>query len=227
MTLGLDISSSGAEKLIMYVLVANIAQPILSLIYFNYNGIFTSMLAGREWSQFAKRRKGLRVSDVPAGSQRSTYFLQLPYRYAVPIMILSGVIHWLVSQSFVLVAIEPYDFDGSPMPVWPLDAKSYSGPYLALSYSSLAIFLVFMMIVILMASTVLLAAGPSFLPGLPLAGNCSAVVAAACHVDREKERDDVAQKALKWGVVSSYEGVYHCAFSSKEVERPNKHDFYA
>ncbi|KAF2175728.1 hypothetical protein K469DRAFT_743214 [Zopfia rhizophila CBS 207.26] len=95
------------------VLLANLAQPILSFLYFSYNGLFTCMLLGYEWSQYAHRRKGLRVSRAPSGEQRSTYFLQLPYRFALPLMVLSGVLHWLVSQSIFLVSIDLYDFQGS------------------------------------------------------------------------------------------------------------------
>lgn len=67
------------------------------------------LLAEREWNQFARKARGLRISSIPSSSQRSSYFLQLPYRFAIPIMLLSGVLHWLVSQSIFLVAVETYD----------------------------------------------------------------------------------------------------------------------
>ena len=68
-------SINGPTTSVGIVLFANIAQPILSLIYFTYNGIFTCMLAEREWYQFARKRGGLRI---PSGSQQSSCFLQLP-----------------------------------------------------------------------------------------------------------------------------------------------------
>src|SRR5882762_8193321 len=78
---------------------------------------FTGMLAGLEWSQMAWQKKSLRVSQNPQGEQRSSYFLQLPYRYAIPLLGFSAVMHWLVSRSiFVLVAVtaEKDDPQGNP-----------------------------------------------------------------------------------------------------------------
>ena len=223
---GSNLPTSEASRLLSYVVIANIAQSVLPFVYFSLNGLLTSMLAGREWSQFTIKRKGLRVSCVPTGSQRSNYFLQLPYRFVIPIMIISATLQWLVSESISVVAVEPYDFDGHLMTAWELDAISYSGPYLALAYSHLAILLIFMMLAVLMIIVPVLGRRLSFPPGLPLAGSCSAVIAAACHVDRVKGGDDMALKPLQWGVVSSMNGVYHCAFSSKEVDSPNEYDLY-
>ncbi|KAK3493802.1 hypothetical protein B0T13DRAFT_449695 [Neurospora crassa] len=74
------IDDSEADPLLSNVILVNTQQLILSVLYFTYHGLFTSMCAAVEWSKFAICRKGLRVSDTPTGSQRSTYFLQLPYR---------------------------------------------------------------------------------------------------------------------------------------------------
>jgi hypothetical protein len=87
------------------VLIANSPQIILSAIYYSYNGLFTTFLLSNELNQFAATRKGLRVSIRPEQSQRSTYFLQLPYRYGIPLMVFSGVLHWLCSQSLFLVSV--------------------------------------------------------------------------------------------------------------------------
>jgi len=64
------------------VLIANSPQVLLSVLYLNYNGLFSCVVANDEWSRFAHSRKPLRVTS-PAGQQRSTYFLSLPYRYAI------------------------------------------------------------------------------------------------------------------------------------------------
>ena len=39
----------------------------------------------------AHQQKGLRVSGIPEGSQRSYYFLSLPYRVGVPLVALSSL----------------------------------------------------------------------------------------------------------------------------------------
>lgn len=74
-------NASGNLTLIGNVLKANIAQIILSMLYFTYNGLFTGMLLAREWDSFALERKDLRVNSThPIVHQRSSYLLQLPYR---------------------------------------------------------------------------------------------------------------------------------------------------
>jgi hypothetical protein len=68
--------------LIPTTLFANLPQGILSFLYLTYNGLFSCMLGAYEWNRFAQFRKSLRVT-APEGSQRSTYYLQLPYTYAI------------------------------------------------------------------------------------------------------------------------------------------------
>merc|ERR1711981_143363 len=79
------------------VLIANAGQTVLSFLYFSCNGLLTSMLLAHEWSGYALTRKGLRVSGRPQGDQRSTYFLQLPFRYAIPLVLFGTILHWLAS----------------------------------------------------------------------------------------------------------------------------------
>lgn len=66
------------------VLIANSPQALLSFLFLTYNGLFTCMLLADEWSGHAKERKTLRVTS-PIGQQRSTYRLQLPYKYSIPL----------------------------------------------------------------------------------------------------------------------------------------------
>ncbi|ORY16815.1 hypothetical protein BCR34DRAFT_461170, partial [Clohesyomyces aquaticus] len=80
--------------------IANAPQLLVSILYFLYNALFTCMLSGLEWSKFSTRRSHLRVSDpVPNGHQKSTFWLQRPYRYSVPLLAASALLRWLVSQT--------------------------------------------------------------------------------------------------------------------------------
>ncbi len=97
------------------VLVANSPQLLASATYFLYNQIITSMVLTSECNDFAIHRKALRVSK-PVGRQRSTYYLQLPYRYAVPLMVISCLLHWLISQSFFFVNLTIFGINGEPHP---------------------------------------------------------------------------------------------------------------
>lgn len=85
------IPSSGVGGLFENALVANSPRPIFSFLYFTINGLFSGMLAASEWSKLETKRKGLRVYASPTGAQRSSYTLQLPYKYALPLILLSGL----------------------------------------------------------------------------------------------------------------------------------------
>ena len=102
---------SPAQQVVASVLVANVPQLILSFLYLNLNGLLTSIFSAMEWSDFVLERKTLRVSN-PKGAQRSTYFLQLPYKMGVPLIVVSGLLHWLVSQSIFLVVVARMSLPG-------------------------------------------------------------------------------------------------------------------
>lgn len=78
--------------------LANAPQFLLAAMYMTFNAVFTCMATAREWNSLAKEHKGLRVSN-PKGEQREIYFLQLPYRWALPLNTFGGFIHWLMSQA--------------------------------------------------------------------------------------------------------------------------------
>ena len=62
--------------------------------------------------------------------------------------------------------------------------------------------------------------------GIPVASNCSAAISAACHPPPEDE--DAALGLVQWGAVSSDEqGVGHCSFSSRPVQRLEQGKSYA
>ena len=206
-----DVSNAGG--LLLMVLVANSPQIILSFLYFSYNGIFTCMLLAKEWRTYGSKRNFLRVT-TPSGRQRSTYRLQLPYRYGVPLLIGSGILHWLVSQSIFLVRIDVYE------------TKPFKNTGLGVStcgYSPMAIIFV----IILGFIVILVGIANGFRKvkdGMPLAGSCSAAISAACHPP--KADVNASSKRLMWGVVAevdpndSHDRVGHCSFSSFDVETP-------
>ncbi|KAF2790980.1 hypothetical protein K505DRAFT_310397 [Melanomma pulvis-pyrius CBS 109.77] len=206
------------KSTIQNILIANSAQLILSFLYFAYNGLFTCMLLGYEWYSYAHQRKGLRVSRAPIGAQRSTYFLQLPYRFALPLMALSGVLHWLVSQSIFLVAINAKSWNGIERTSWT-----------SCGYSPMAILSVlclgsFMTIAIVGFGFV------TFKPGMVLVGSCSAAISAACHnaTCDSVDGNSAAAGKLKWGAVGkNSENVGHCTFSTEEVDLPSEGEIYA
>ncbi len=174
------------------------------------------MLLAEEWSGYAHERKPLRVTNA-MGEQRSTYRLQLPYRYGIPLLVLSGTLHWLVSQSLFLARVTAFAPDGSE------DVKASVS---MIGYSCIAIITV----IILGSVVVLLGIAMGFRrykAGMPLVGSCSAAISAACW--RPSEDEGVERKGIMWGVVGSKDeqGIGHCCFSSWDVERPVAGEMYA
>ncbi|KAL5380969.1 hypothetical protein DPSP01_007501 [Paraphaeosphaeria sporulosa] len=61
---------------LQYIILAKLAQPVLSFLYFSYESLFTTMLLGYEWVSYTHQWKGLRVLHPGEGAQRSMCFLQ-------------------------------------------------------------------------------------------------------------------------------------------------------
>ena len=135
-------------------------------------------------------------------------------------MVLSGVLHWLVSQSIFLVAIDVYDSDGT---------NEYYDSVKTCGYSPIAIISVLVLGIFMVLAGLAFGFVP-FKSGMNLAGSCSAAISAACH---NGELDGIdghcaAREEVKWGVVGrSLDGVGHCAFSDRDVEFPRKGEMYA
>ena len=200
------------------ILLANLPQTILSFLYLTYNSLFTCMLAGHEWSLFSHHHRTLRVTS-PRPGQRSTYWLQLPYTYAIPLMTLSGLFHWLTSQSIFLARIEISDPLGKTTPA----SRSTMG------YSCIAVIFVLMLGIL----ALLTAAGMGyrlFAAETTTVSSCSAAISAACHVWGE-DLEEIGGKKVCWGdvgIAPTTLGVRHLAFSSKEgVRKPLIREVYA
>ena len=192
------------------VLVANSPQLLLSFLYFAYNGLWTCMLLAKEWTGYARERKPLRVTS-PVGRQRSTYRLQLPYRYGIPLLILSGFLHWLVSQSIFLVDLEAYYPDGTP-DTYP------AASIVACGYSPITI----LTAIIVGTIVLLLGLASGFRrykqSSISFAGSCSAAISAACHPPLGDNR--ASGKAVMWGACGGEEdGDWGKDMSVVEVER--------
>ncbi|KAK0862416.1 hypothetical protein LTS02_007174 [Friedmanniomyces endolithicus] len=195
------------------VVGGNVFTPLLanaiavSFVYLFYNSVFTSMLLAHEYSSFARTRKPLRTSN-PVGSQKSSYWLQLPYRYIVPIMTAMAVLHWMIGRSLFLVQINMYNQWGA----------RYDGTN-AIGYSLLAIIFALVVGGMLILGIVAMSCR-TLESGMPLAASCSLAISAACHPNAGDE--DAALKSIMYGVETAGQldekGCRHAAFSSRKVE---------
>ncbi|CEF87671.1 hypothetical protein FGSG_11451 [Fusarium graminearum PH-1] len=174
-------------KIIDFVLMANLPQLLLSITYFIYNNMFTYLCTEKEWNSYGGAFKPLRVSQ-PKGQQRSTYRLQLPYRYSIPLMVVSTFMHWFVSNAIYVFVAEGDYYELGQL---SSDPSSYNtddsgtglskDAYVGVGYSTPTI-------LVLLIATIILPVIPTLLrhrkvkTSMPLSGASSAVITAACHV---------------------------------------------
>ncbi|GAM91408.1 hypothetical protein ANO11243_094580 [Dothideomycetidae sp. 11243] len=213
---------NGPQGLLNDVFITNLPQLIFSIVYLVYNAMYTAMLTAREWARFARRQsppRPLRVT-FPQGAQCSTFFLQLPVTYGVPLMVMSAVAHWVISQSFFIISVK---FIG-------LDSVNDTISYVVAGYSGLAVIIALILGVVLVLIFGLV--GLQRLPAtaIPFVGSCSAAISAACHGEAD------AMEPVSWGAVSNIytighdpreDGqIGHCAFGHDILEDPTEGRYY-
>ena len=212
--------SDYTTNLLTSTLLANTPQLILSLLYFAYNALFTCELVEQEWNDFGRYKKPLRVS-LPKGEQKSTYWLNVHYKFGIPFIAAAFFLHWLISRAIFLVNIR---FE-TPTPDFPPEFSMNIVHLAQAGWSPIAV------IISIIAAALVLLVGLLFglrryPPGPPLSGCCSLIIAAACHAEPE-ELPGLSERRLQWGVTSYHDGIGHCTFSSRDVAEPNTRDVYA
>lgn len=209
--------STPKQQIIAAILVANLPQTILSFLYLNLNGLVTSLWMSAEWLSYSTVRRPLRVSE-PTGVQRMTFFLQLPYHISAPLMVLSGILHWLVSQSFFLAVVAEYNWDGTLLNSTAIATCGYSlVPMVAVIATGVGLIIGLVFLGWLRR----LDGNTDGLGVMPLAGSCSAAISAACH--RPSWDMNAADRSVMWGSTSHDDGqqvgsIGHCCFTSGPVD---------
>lgn len=214
--------TNGTNGLFASVLVANTPQVLASLCYLFYNGLFTAMHLSHEYSDYAVKRSALRVT-TPKGEQRSTYWLQLPFKYGIPLVVASGVLHWLISQSIFLARVATrWDGVGSGSLVMPGGKSNQSALGISLAPILASILLAFCLL-----GAVIGMGLRRLKSNMPVAGSCSLALAAAAH--RPKEDEGASTVPVMWGEVMAVEEdhVSHCCFTSQEIVEPVPGRIYA
>ncbi len=180
------------------LLLVNAPQLILSFCYFAFNSFFTRLQVEREWSSFSLSHKPLRVS-CPVGEQVSSYRLQLPYKYGIPLFIISALMHWTVSNAIFLYILEGGTLSiSSLLNVWLLIVLGYmkstepdriggyfgvyDEPYISIGISANAIFTMLILSLIFICFPIIFSLRKA--PGVMVAGGSnSLVLSAACHAN--------------------------------------------
>ncbi|KAH6865739.1 hypothetical protein BKA58DRAFT_461727 [Alternaria rosae] len=207
-------------SLIPGVLLANTPQLVLSYLYIALNALYTNMFVSAEWASYVKTRKPLCVTS-PTGFQRDSYWLNAPFRYAIPITIMPGLFHWLASQSISKVQVSITD----------LHTRKAVNEISTCGYYPVAIILTTVVGFTIVAGAFVISRFWC-LAGIPLASSCPAAISAACHALSE----DVNASLLpvQWDAVThgkagedGEEPIGHCCFTSFPVEMPIPGRLYA
>ncbi|KAL4942782.1 hypothetical protein BDV06DRAFT_211600 [Aspergillus oleicola] len=166
------------------------------------------MALAAEWSRYAVSRRGIRVSWNPQSAQRSTYFLSLPYRYAIPLITVHTILHWLISQR------------QSKLISWP-------------GYNPIAI-VISLSVGTLMFVCLVGLGFRRLSSGIILAGSCSLAIAASCHPRYDPNlvkggsmpNTEKDPPPIKWGAIPVSGDLGHCSLSSGEVNLPEEGRLY-
>ncbi|CAG8250100.1 unnamed protein product [Penicillium salamii] len=225
------VDSSLPARMLDSVVVANIPQLIITMSYYGYNNVMTTILAAEEYDSYGVSYKPLRVTWPEKDSQqKSTYWLSIPYHYAVPILILYVVLHWLISQSIFYVLRTPYTAQGEALGSYTVNSLAFSPLpiFCALLVGS------FMILILILLSL------KRFKSNVPLAGSCSAVISAACHPPKYEDPDSIALGLVKWGETTASsgeevggfrqeidDGKGHCSFTGLDTVQPSLTKLYA
>lgn len=230
----INIDGSSVDGILRSALVANSFQLALSVTYFLYNSLFTAQCAALEWARFiGGNRKSLRVS-YPQGEQRSTYWLQLPWTYSIPLMVSLTLMHFLISQCIFLLRLQYYDSNDNLVP---------GSGYLDIGYSSSAI-----LTAVCVGAAMIIAqfahAARNIDNRIPIHGNRSVVISAACHSGPDGVYGTSPMKPVMWGVIRAprqrnnidtgtamrheYEDeLGHCGFTNDVVPLPSVGSAYS
>ncbi|KAH8205228.1 hypothetical protein TruAng_000640 [Truncatella angustata] len=198
--------------LISNVLLANLPQLLISIIYILYNAMLSTFLVQREFSLMHRsdRRKPLRVSE-PTGIQRSSFFISLPLRYGVPLYATSGVMHWLISQSLFLARITAISPDGTDDNTYSFSTCGYSP--IAIFITNETFFAAAMLVGIALVLALILVSMRKYDGTMSMVSTNSRAISAACHV-LPGDRDHGYLLPVQWGVVRVKDRIGHCSFTT-------------
>ncbi|KAF3932385.1 hypothetical protein ABW19_dt0204715 [Dactylella cylindrospora] len=182
-------------------------------------------------------------------AQRSAYYLQLPFKLAIPYLVVGVLLHWGASLSIFMQTTKAY--------INPVDARDAERNVMV-TIRPLGVGFLYGMAIVLLILLVMMGGLWELAPGMPIVQGKSYAIAIACHPPVAELREgNIALKKIQWGVTSEsptflgllrnrylredddavvepshrqfgdMEPVYHISFSSTQVKSPERKVFYA
>ena len=212
-----------------YLIIANTPQLVITVTYFWFNNVMTTMLASAEYDSYGVSKKPLRVTwpaKAKDNKQKSTYWLSVPYKYGIPLLVVSTILQWLISQSIFYLELNNSNWRGQ------LTDQTQE-----ILYNPLAT-LWALIVGCIMVSSLLGLSFRRFKSNMPVAGTSSVAISAACHPPREEDLSSAAHRDVMWGETEASvpraqldaideDIAGHCTFTSMKVVRPISDKPYA
>ena len=201
--------SEHAGSLLSNVLLVNLPQLLISVVYISFSGLVTSIFVSREYARHSKHRKGLRVTD-PHGAQRSTSYLNVPYWLSTPLTGTMALLHWVLSESIFLARVSALKGHGEPDHSNDISSCGWSPAAVGVSLAIGSVLLF----------SISIAGFKGFTSHIPIASTCSAAISAAYHRSAHDEAD-VAERPLMYGKMRDMSdvGTHRVGFSARSVRR--------
>ncbi|KAI1748328.1 hypothetical protein F4782DRAFT_517671 [Xylaria castorea] len=200
------------------LLLANAPQLIFSVCYFSYNALITRIQVEKEWNSLGQSYKPLRVS-YPSGEQVSTYRLQLPYFYSIPLISISITFHWLVSNAIFLFIVDGGYFllDLGSLTSLQTFFQVSNASFIAVGYSPGFILVVFILTLVLIILLPILLSFQWLKGDMVAGGSNSLVISAACHMTDL----DYSQRNIPSPEEPDLELVEHALYATSQNRGPS------
>ncbi|EPS44867.1 hypothetical protein H072_1138 [Dactylellina haptotyla CBS 200.50] len=185
---------TGYNKFYLQILQINMPQLIISLIYILINATLTIVCMNEEFIRYGRRPGPLRLTE-PKGKQKGTYFLSLPFRYAIPLQVIFTLLPWLFPQGLFYKRISFYDWFG----------RTNTSPSVSGIFARAGPIQIFFILFLAMILFLFFLAWTKYPGGAPIVGTSTAAISAACWGPEGSaiaESDTICYRVLKKAVAS-------------------------
>lgn len=100
-----DSFNTSTATFLAYCLITNLPQLAISIYYFTFSSLYSTIFQGKYWADFAVKAQQLRVSSKHDAHQVSTHTFQFPLLWGVSFIFLKALLGWIFSQTLYVMPI--------------------------------------------------------------------------------------------------------------------------
>lgn len=102
---GFDFFNTSTATFLAYCLTLNLPQLAISIYYFTFSSLYSTLFQGKYWADFAVKAQQLRVSSKHGAHQVSTHAFQFPLLWGISFISLKALLGWILSQTLYVMPI--------------------------------------------------------------------------------------------------------------------------